>query len=91
MDVYDLIILFMGYFPTTAPIILGTGAAVTAVVAFSTTFIGGARIVVKLTFWTSNDDDVLAQIEDKYTELTQGPLKPIFKLFDRLSVLKDTV
>jgi hypothetical protein len=57
----------------------------------STAFIVFAKVVVKLTFWTNVDDDMLIVAKNRYKKLTEGPLAPLIKLIDRFSVLKDTV
>ncbi|MCK5604901.1 hypothetical protein KAR91_23625 [Candidatus Pacearchaeota archaeon] len=91
MDTYDLITSLMNLFPATVPAIIVLCAFVTALTTLSTAFISFARAVVKFTFWTKRDDLALAQFEMRFHKIVQGPLKPIFSIMDRLSVLKDTV
>ena len=91
MDVYDLIIALMGFFPGIGPALIAVAATLGTVVAAVSAGLGAARVLVKLTFWTKADDVLLAKFEAWHERITNGPLAPLFKVMDRLSLLKDTV
>jgi len=91
MDVYDLIILLMSWFPGIGPAVIAASVGLTALMAAVSSGLAGARIIVKLTFWTTKDDELLAKFEKKYKEITEGPLRPLFVVIDRLAILNRNI
>ena len=89
IDLYDVVLLVLKWFPSLGPHLISLGVILAALVAICTTGIGTARIIVKLTFWTGKDDEALTNLEAFYYRVSTGPLKPLFTLIDRLSLLHD--
>ncbi len=91
MDVYDLIIALMSFAPGIGPPIIAACIAVGTLVGAVSAGLGAARVFVKLTFWTKKDDEFVERFEKRFKKVTEGRLKPLFVIIDRLSVLKNTV
>lgn len=89
MDIYDLILLIISIFPGIGPPIIAVASAIGMLVAAATTGVAFGRIVAKLTFWTSKDDEMLERFEAYLDTLKHGRFKPILIILDRLSVLED--
>lgn len=89
MELYDLVLLIMSFFPGIGPAIVGFCVVFTTLLAAVNAGLGIARTIVKLTFWTRKDDELLRRFEAWHERITNGPFAPLFEVIDRLSLLKN--